>query len=48
MDAALAFLKAHPGQVSPITLSLNGNDISAFLAKSSSSGSSVLPPTTIG
>ena len=31
LDAALAFLAAHPGQVSPITLSLNGNDITAFL-----------------
>jgi hypothetical protein len=27
LDAALAFLAAHRGQVSPITLSLNGNDI---------------------
>jgi lysophospholipase L1-like esterase len=31
LDAALAFLRAHPGQVSPITLSLNGNDITAFV-----------------
>ena len=31
LDAALAFLAAHRGQVSPITLSLNGNDITAFL-----------------
>ena len=31
LDAALAFLTAHRGQVSPITLSLNGNDITAFL-----------------
>jgi len=31
MDAVLAFLAAHRGQVSPITLSLNGNDITAFL-----------------
>jgi lysophospholipase L1-like esterase len=30
-DAALAFLAAHRGQVSPITLSLNGNDINTFL-----------------
>src|SRR5713101_810321 len=31
LDAALAFLAAHRGQVSPITLSLNGNDINDFL-----------------
>jgi lysophospholipase L1-like esterase len=31
LDAALAFLTAHRGRVSPITLSLNGNDITAFL-----------------
>ena len=31
IDAALAFLAAHRGQVSPITLSLNGNDVDAFL-----------------
>jgi len=31
LDAALAFLAAHRGQVSPITLSLNGNDINEFL-----------------
>lgn len=31
LAAALAFLKAHRGQVSPITLSLNGNDINEFL-----------------
>jgi lysophospholipase L1-like esterase len=31
VDAALAFLATHRGQVSPITLSLNGNDITAFL-----------------
>jgi lysophospholipase L1-like esterase len=31
LAAALAFLAAHRGQVSPITLSLNGNDINAFL-----------------
>jgi lysophospholipase L1-like esterase len=30
-DAALAFLAAHRGEVSPITLSLNGNDINEFL-----------------
>lgn len=29
--AALAFLVSHPGQVSPITVSLNGNDINEFL-----------------
>ena len=29
--AALAFLATHRGKVSPITLSLNGNDINAFL-----------------
>jgi lysophospholipase L1-like esterase len=28
--AALAFLRAHPGQVGPITLSLGGNDASQF------------------
>jgi hypothetical protein len=27
MDAAVAFLRAHPGQVSPITLSVSGDDI---------------------
>jgi lysophospholipase L1-like esterase len=31
LDAALAFLAAHRGQVSPVTLSLNGNDINEFL-----------------
>ena len=31
LDAALAFLAAHRGQVSPITLSLNGNDANDFL-----------------
>jgi lysophospholipase L1-like esterase len=31
LDAALAFLAAHRGQVSPVTVSLNGNDINAFL-----------------
>jgi lysophospholipase L1-like esterase len=31
LDAALAFLTAHRGRVSPVTLSLNGNDINAFL-----------------
>ena len=31
LDAALAFLAAHRGRVSPVTLSLNGNDIDAFL-----------------
>ncbi len=30
-DAALAFLRAHRGQVSPITLSLNGNDATDFV-----------------
>jgi lysophospholipase L1-like esterase len=31
-DAALGFLRQHRGQVSPITVSLNGNDINAYLA----------------
>lgn len=31
LDAAIAFLKQHRGHVSPITLSLNGNDIDAFV-----------------
>jgi lysophospholipase L1-like esterase len=31
-DAALTFLRRHRGQVSPITVSLNGNDINAYLA----------------
>ena len=31
LDAALVFLAAHRGKVSPITLSLNGNDANAFL-----------------
>ena len=31
LDAALGFLAGHRGKVSPITLSLNGNDINAFL-----------------
>jgi lysophospholipase L1-like esterase len=30
-DAALNFLRQHRGQVSPITMSLNGNDINAYL-----------------
>jgi lysophospholipase L1-like esterase len=31
LEAALAFLAAHRGKVSPITVSLNGNDINEFL-----------------
>lgn len=31
-DAALGFLRRHRGQVSPITLALNGNDINEYLA----------------
>jgi hypothetical protein len=31
LDAALGFLAAHRGRVSPITVSLNGNDANAFL-----------------
>jgi len=31
LNAAIAFLTAHRGKVSPVTLSLNGNDINAFL-----------------
>ena len=31
LDAALALLAAHRGKVSPVTLSLNGNDINEFL-----------------
>jgi lysophospholipase L1-like esterase len=30
LDAALAFLHAHPGQVSPITITLWGNDFAGF------------------
>lgn len=30
LDAALGFLRAHPGQVSPITLTLWGNDLTEF------------------
>jgi lysophospholipase L1-like esterase len=30
LDAALAFLRAHPGEVSSITLNLGGNDADAF------------------
>ena len=30
-DAALAFLRAHRGQVSPITVALNGNDATEFV-----------------
>ena len=30
LDAALAFIRAHPGQVSPITITLWGNDIGAL------------------
>jgi lysophospholipase L1-like esterase len=30
LAAALAFLRTHPGQVSPITLTLWGNDVAAF------------------
>jgi lysophospholipase L1-like esterase len=32
LDAATAFLDAHPGQVSPITLHLFGNDLREFIA----------------
>lgn len=31
LDAALAFLRSHRGRVSPITVSLNGNDINDFV-----------------
>jgi lysophospholipase L1-like esterase len=31
LDAAMAFLGAHPGQVSPITLQLFGNDMGEFI-----------------
>lgn len=31
LDAAVAFLRAHPGEVSPITISLWGNDIQEFI-----------------
>jgi lysophospholipase L1-like esterase len=31
LDAALAFLRAHPGQVSPITLTVFGNDLGELL-----------------
>jgi lysophospholipase L1-like esterase len=30
LDAALAFLRAHPGEASPITVNLGGNDADAF------------------
>jgi lysophospholipase L1-like esterase len=32
LRAALAFLRAHPGRVDPITLTLGGNDVAAFLS----------------
>jgi lysophospholipase L1-like esterase len=32
LDAAVAFLRAHPGDVSPITLNLWGNDVGLFAA----------------
>jgi lysophospholipase L1-like esterase len=32
LDAALAFLRAHPGEVSPITITLWGNDVRELLA----------------
>jgi lysophospholipase L1-like esterase len=32
LDAAVAFLRAHPGDVSPITLRLWGNDVRLFVA----------------
>jgi lysophospholipase L1-like esterase len=35
LDAATAFLDAHPGQVSPITLHLFGNDLREFIASCS-------------
>jgi lysophospholipase L1-like esterase len=31
LDAAVGFLRAHPGEVSPITLTLWGNDVSQFV-----------------
>jgi lysophospholipase L1-like esterase len=31
LDAAVAFLRAHPGEVSPITITLWGNDVSQFV-----------------
>jgi lysophospholipase L1-like esterase len=33
LEAALSFLRAHPGQVSPITLTLWGNDLAPLSAK---------------
>ena len=32
LDAAVAFLRTHPGEVSPITLTLWGNDVRLFIA----------------
>ena len=31
LDAAIAFLRAHPGEVSPITITIWGNDVSQFV-----------------
>ena len=48
LDAAIAFLRAHPGQVSPITLTLWGNDVREFIAScggdSCASGPAPEPP----
>ena len=33
VDAAVQFLQAHPGQVSPITLTIGGNDLLALLSQ---------------
>jgi lysophospholipase L1-like esterase len=33
VDAAVEFLKTHPGQVSPITLTIGGNDLLALLSQ---------------
>jgi lysophospholipase L1-like esterase len=33
LDAAVAFLRAHPGEVSPITISLVLNDVQVFIAE---------------
>jgi lysophospholipase L1-like esterase len=31
LDAATAFIKAHPGEVSPITVTIGGNDVLALV-----------------
>jgi lysophospholipase L1-like esterase len=42
MDAALAFLRAHPGDLSPITLDIGSNDFNGLISSCGLNGTSCL------